>query len=110
MKIRNLNEMNTISSENFKNKNLKTTLKKIRIPYSLKNKRTKEILENSVLKPLTNSLSPSARSNGARFNSQIIDTVKIMIIKKRSKKNIISNIYLLILNRKQRKRKVKEIS
>jgi len=96
--------------ENFINRNLKMTLKKIKIPYSLRNRRTKEILENSVLNPLTNSLSPSAKSNGARFNSQIIDTIKIKMIKKRSKRNMISNIYLLILNKKHKKRKVKEIS
>ena len=37
--------------------------------YSPRNKRAKSELENSTLKPLTNSLSPSAKSKGARFVS-----------------------------------------
>lgn len=52
-----------------KKKTLKRTLKKIIIPYSLKNNRTNDTLENSVLNPLTSSLSPSAKSKGARLSS-----------------------------------------
>lgn len=38
-------------------------------PYSARNKRTNLPLPYSTLKPLTNSLSPSAKSKGARFVS-----------------------------------------
>jgi len=39
------------------------------IPYSLKNRNTKVRLLISILNPLINSLSPSSKSNGARFVS-----------------------------------------
>jgi hypothetical protein len=39
------------------------------IPYSLKNKKTNDNLPISILNPLINSLSPSNKSNGARFVS-----------------------------------------
>jgi len=39
------------------------------IPYSLRNKKTKDKLPNSILNPLISSLSPSKRSKGARFVS-----------------------------------------
>lgn len=42
---------------------------KIMYPYSLRKIMTNKILENSVLNPETNSLSPSIKSNGARFIS-----------------------------------------
>lgn len=38
-------------------------------PYSPKKSKTKGTEENSVLNPLTNSDSPSVKSNGARFVS-----------------------------------------
>jgi hypothetical protein len=46
-------------------------LKKRIIPYSPKKKKAKFKAEYSVLNPDTNSLSPSAKSKGARFNSAI---------------------------------------
>ena len=42
------------------------------IPYSPRNKKTKPELPNSILKPLISSLSPSAKSKGARLVSEII--------------------------------------
>lgn len=39
------------------------------MPYSLKNKKTKDTLLISILNPLINSLSPSNKSKGARFVS-----------------------------------------
>lgn len=42
------------------------------IPYSPRNKKTNPELPNSMLNPLINSLSPSAKSKGARFVSEII--------------------------------------
>ena len=55
----------------------KNTLKKIKNPYSLKNNKANNKLLNSKLYPLTNSLSPSLKSNGGRFNStKIIITNK----------------------------------
>jgi len=45
------------------------TLKNNKLPYSAKNNKAKENLLYSVLNPETNSLSPSAKSNGARFSS-----------------------------------------
>lgn len=45
--------------------------KKRIIPYSPKNKKTKPDLPNSILNPLINSLSPSAKSKGARLVSEI---------------------------------------
>jgi hypothetical protein len=44
-------------------------LKTIIIPYSLRNRKTKVKLLISILNPLINSLSPSSKSNGARFVS-----------------------------------------
>ena len=41
----------------------------ISIPYSPKKIKMKPPLEYSMLKPLMSSLSPSAKSNGARFDS-----------------------------------------
>lgn len=52
MKIKDLNKQNIIILE-----------------YSAKKIRVKEEEPNSVLKPLTNSLSPSEKSKGVRFNS-----------------------------------------
>jgi hypothetical protein len=49
-----------------KNKTEVKTENKIIMPYSAKNNNTKPTLENSTLKPDTNSLSPSAKSKGAR--------------------------------------------
>ena len=43
--------------------------KKIIIPYSLKKIKIKPTDENSTLNPLINSLSPSAKSKGARLHS-----------------------------------------
>ena len=59
-----------------KKKYNKMTLKKIKKPYSLKNKKTNRIPLNSKLKPLTSSLSPSEKSNRARFNSTKIRIIK----------------------------------
>lgn len=59
----------------------KKILKKIIILYSLKNNKIKITPINSVLNPLTNSLSPSERSIGIRFIS-----LKIIIIN--NQKNI----------------------
>jgi len=61
--------------------------------YSPINRKVKLSLENSVLKPLTNSLSPSDRSIGLRFNSVII---KNKIIKNKEE----NKIFLLIIKRK----------
>lgn len=78
-----------------KNKQENKQLKKIKHPYSLKNNKTKATLEYSTLKPLTNSLSPSAKSNGARFNSaNNINKKKInkkinLKLKKESKFNLL---------------------
>lgn len=47
------------------NKNLKNRMN----PYSLRKSNTNPILLYSTLKPLTSSLSPSAKSKGARFSS-----------------------------------------
>jgi len=46
-------------------------------PYSAKNNNTNKNLENSTLNPLTNSLSPSAKSKGARLVSAKITNKKI---------------------------------
>lgn len=79
--------------EKLKNITELKTLKKIKLPYSLKNNNTKATLEYSVLKPLTNSLSPSEKSKGARFNSaiiiikkgtQIIIKLKLKLLKKQN--------------------------
>ena len=51
--------------------------KKMINPYSPKKRNTKKIEEYSVLNPLTNSDSPSVRSNGARFVSARIDKTQI---------------------------------
>ena len=45
------------------------TQKKTILPYSPKKIRVKHPDPNSVLNPLTNSLSPSEKSKGVRFNS-----------------------------------------
>jgi hypothetical protein len=50
---------------------------KIILAYSLRKKKTKGTDECSVMKPETNSLSASTKSNGARFVSAIITTKKI---------------------------------
>ena len=57
---------------------LKLILKKIIIPYSAKNKRMKPLEPNSILNPEINSLSPSLKSNGARFvsDTQFKKTIK----------------------------------
>jgi len=110
MKMRNLKIKKLNIRENLKNNNLNNKLNKIKIPYSLKNKSTNATLENSVLKPLTNSLSPSDKSKGARFNSQIIDNVKGTKIKNRSFRNRGLNVNLFISKRKHKKKKAKEIS
>lgn len=57
--------------ENPRIKNPKKDKKRI-IPYSPKNKKTKPELPNSILKPLISSLSPSAKSKGARLVSETI--------------------------------------
>lgn len=46
--------------------------------YSAKKMRVKEQEPNSVLKPLTNSLSPSEKSKGVRFNSAIKAGIQII--------------------------------
>jgi len=46
------------------------------IPYSLKKINTKIEDLNSVLKPEINSLSPSAKSNGARLTSERIEIIQ----------------------------------
>jgi len=110
MKIRNLRIRKLNIKENLKNNNLSIRLNRIKIPYSLKNNKTKATLENSVLKPLTNSLSPSDKSNGARFNSQIIESVKGIIIRNKSLRNMEFSVNLFNSSKKQRKKKAKEIS
>ncbi len=105
LKIKKLN-----IRENLKNNNLNINLKRIKIPYSLKNNNTKATLENSVLKPLTNSLSPSDKSNGARFNSQIIDSLNGIKIKNKSFITIDLRVNLFLSNRKHKKKKANEIS
>lgn len=62
------------------------TLKKIKAPYSLKNKKTNATLANSTLNPLTNSLSPSEKSKGARLSSASI--IKKKGIKRKTKSNL----------------------
>jgi len=52
-------------------------LKNSIIPYSPKKKNANWSDEYSVLKPETNSLSPSAKSKGARFNSAIHFIIQI---------------------------------
>ena len=59
---------------------------KIIVPYSAKNKRANFNLPYSVLNPLTNSDSPSDKSNGARFVS--IKQVKIQFINKKNENQI----------------------
>jgi hypothetical protein len=53
------------------NKREEIILKIKRLEYSLKNNKTKPEEEYSILYPLTNSLSPSGRSRGARISSHI---------------------------------------
>lgn len=50
---------------------------KINIPYSLINIRENKVLLNSVLNPETNSDSPSEKSKGERFDSDIQSTIHI---------------------------------
>jgi len=61
-------------------------LKKIIFPYSPKNNNAKPILLYSVLKPDTNSLSPSAKSKGWRLVSATIVINQKIIIGKNKKK------------------------
>jgi hypothetical protein len=56
------------------------------IPYSLKKIKTKIEELNSVLNPEINSLSPSAKSKGARFTSEIIERTQ------NGKRNITINL------------------
>ena len=53
-------------------------------PYSAKNNSTNKNLEYSTLKPLTSSLSPSAKSNGARLVSARTTNKKIKTTGKNS--------------------------
>lgn len=47
------------------------------LEYSVKKIKVKELDPNSVLKPLTNSLSPSEKSYGVRFNSAKKEGIQI---------------------------------
>jgi len=76
-----------------KKKKLVKNLKKIIFPYSPKNNNANPILLYSVLNPETNSLSPSAKSNGDRFVSAtivIIQKIKIIL------NNKIVNLFFFI--------------
>jgi hypothetical protein len=89
------------------------TLKKINFPYSFKKNITNPTFLNSTLYPLTNSLSPSEKSNGARFNSTSTEIKKIKKKTKRAKffKEIIVILFpnnIKIIN-KRLKRISKEI-
>jgi len=61
-------------------------------PYSPRNKKVNSSLPYSVLKPETNSLSPSEKSKGARLVSAIIAIIQ--------KKNTIGNVKKIILKLK----------
>lgn len=61
--------------------------KKTNLPYSLRKINVKDRDPNSVLKPLTNSLSPSEKSKGVRFIS-----AKTAGTHKKSNKGIPKNI------------------
>jgi hypothetical protein len=71
---------------------LKKHEKKIILPYSLKNNKVKEREEYSVLNPETNSLSPSAKSKGARL-------VSLIMLKTHKKKSTKKRIKLLKENK-----------
>lgn len=89
------NIRNTKINLKSKKKVEKRILKKISAPYSLKNNKTKATLEYSILNPLTSSLSPSEKSNGARLSSANIIKIKGIIkkikpkLKKGAKENFL---------------------
>lgn len=69
--------------------------KKIMLEYSERNNKVKHLEPNSVLKPLTNSLSPSEKSNGDRLSSAKIEGIQIR--KKRGTK--IESLYLKLVKK-----------
>lgn len=74
------------------------------IPYSPRNNKTNPTLPISMLNPLINSLSPSAKSKGARLVSDKIN--KNQIKKLIKQKNLKVEILKLLLNNKSLKRKI----
>lgn len=79
------------------------------IPYSPKKRRTNPTLPISILNPLISSLSPSAKSKGARLVSDKINTNHTKKLKKQ--KNLKVEILNIFLKSKILKRKIdKQIS
>lgn len=89
-----------------KNKRTVSIEKKIINPYSPTDSRANPLLLNSVLNPLTNSLSPSAKSNGVRLHSAKILISHIII---NGEINIINSNFkkLLALRFKDFRKKIK---
>jgi len=87
--------MRTNKKENSTKKTDNNTLKKINLPYSFRKNITKPTLLNSTLYPLTNSLSPSEKSNGARFNSTNTEIKKIK--KKIKRATLLKEIIVILL-------------
>lgn len=89
--------------EKLKNSVLETKERHKIIPYSLKKIKINPNLPNSKLKPLINSLSPSAKSKGARFISatqQIHHKGKIKIVTDNVSKKTMSSKFNLEMNNK----------
>jgi hypothetical protein len=80
--------------------------KKITKPYSPTNKSANPLLENSVLNPLTNSLSPSIKSNGARPVSAKMLILQINKIGKVNPKNLVLKISNKLIKRELIKKKI----
>ena len=78
-----MNTKTTVRRLVLKNKILDKCEKKRINPYSPRNRKTKGAEEYSVLNPLTNSDSPSVRSNGARFVSAKMVTTQMKKIGKK---------------------------
>ncbi len=74
------------------------------IPYSPKNNKTNPILLISILNPLISSLSPSAKSKGARLVSDKINKNQIKKLKKQ--KNLKVEILKFFLNNKSLNKKI----
>lgn len=74
------------------------------IPYSPKKRRTNPTLPISILNPLISSLSPSAKSKGARLVSDKINRNQIIKLKKQ--KNLKTEMLKVFLKRRRLKRKM----